>query len=130
MASKRQDKIYATDALLNNLKEASHLNQIIPNPQVQYEQFRKRRIDHQQSIMAQQSINFDRMSTDPFLTSSMFLLDQTNPYNQSNTASISKRSKNAMRPYDQVRYQNKMGQPSITYSHRSRRDTEEPPLVN
>lgn len=99
MASKRQDKIYATDALLNSLREASHLNQIITDPQVQYEQFRKRRIDHQQSIMAQQSINFERMSTDPFLTSSMFL-DQTNPYNQSNTASISKRSKNAMRPYD------------------------------
>lgn len=36
-ASKRQDQIYATDALLSNLMEASNFNQYIPDPQVQYE---------------------------------------------------------------------------------------------
>ena len=45
-ASKRQDKIYATDALLASLKVASNEIHMDPDPVTQFQNFRMRRIAH------------------------------------------------------------------------------------
>ena len=92
-ASKRQDQIYATDALLKTLREASRQNHDESDPQSQYLSFRQKRINHQQAIIARQCLSLDRPS---YNTIPVVL----HPYCQSNSAQVSRRAKVALKPYD------------------------------